>query len=354
MERKKHETNVAHFPACHAGHYRLECPCFRRRRRTGRGGRAVAPDFGPNVLIFDPSMTTIQSRIDAVFKKQERAQFGPDRYAYLFKPGKYNLDVQVGYYMQVLGLDGRPTTSTSPARSAARRAGWAAAPREFLARWKIFRSLPRWTGISKSWAVSQATAMRRVHVKGAMNLWDGGYSSGGFIADSKIDGQVNSGSQQQWLRRNADLGKGGRSVEHGVRRHVNPPAGTWPASPTSVMEKTPVIARKAVSVYRQRRTLFCHGSQPPSGGTQGATWSGRTTPGTPCPIELFYLAHPGTGHRRQHQRRPGPREEPPVDAGHLSPGRQHPRIAAGHGRARPGIPDPGAGPREPRAWRLPT
>ena len=29
-------------------------------------------------------------------------------------------------------------------------------------------------------------------VKGNLNLWDGGWSSGGFIADSKIDGQVNS------------------------------------------------------------------------------------------------------------------------------------------------------------------
>jgi hypothetical protein len=30
-------------------------------------GQAGAPDFGPNVLIFDPSMRDIQSRIDAVF-----------------------------------------------------------------------------------------------------------------------------------------------------------------------------------------------------------------------------------------------------------------------------------------------
>ena len=84
---------------------------------------AAAPDFGPNVLVFDPGMTNIQSRIDAVFKKQERNQFGPDRFAYLFKPGKYDLDVQVGFYMQVLGLDARPMTSPSRARSGPRRNG---------------------------------------------------------------------------------------------------------------------------------------------------------------------------------------------------------------------------------------
>ena len=53
----------------------------------------AAPDFGPNVLIFDPSMTNIQSQMDAVFAKQEKNQFGPERFAHLFKPGSYQLDV---------------------------------------------------------------------------------------------------------------------------------------------------------------------------------------------------------------------------------------------------------------------
>src|SRR5476651_1970039 len=73
---------------------------------ASRSGQPAVPDFGPNVLVFDSSMTatTIQSRLDAVFSRQERNQFGSDRYALLFKPGKYNLDVQVGFYTQVIGL----------------------------------------------------------------------------------------------------------------------------------------------------------------------------------------------------------------------------------------------------------
>jgi hypothetical protein len=61
------------------------------------------------------------------------------------------------------------------------------------------------------WAVSQATALRRIHVKsGGVNLFDpeGGpneWASGGFIADSKIDGTVVSGSQQQFLTRNVTM-----------------------------------------------------------------------------------------------------------------------------------------------------
>src|SRR5580700_7149728 len=76
----------------------------------GDAGSYTAPsgpvDFGPNVLIFDPSMgdATIQSKIDAVFTAQETNQFGTDRYAYFFKPGTYDLDVELGFYMEVLGL----------------------------------------------------------------------------------------------------------------------------------------------------------------------------------------------------------------------------------------------------------
>src|SRR5262245_3103865 len=85
-------------------------------------GAAAAPDFGPNVLIFDPLMTNIQTRIDAILVEQERGQFGSNRYAYLFKPGRYDLDVQVGFYMQVLGLGQTPdsVSITGAVRSKAR------------------------------------------------------------------------------------------------------------------------------------------------------------------------------------------------------------------------------------------
>jgi hypothetical protein len=43
-----------------------------------------------------------------VFQGQETNQFGNERFTYLFKPGSYNLDVQVGFYMTVLGLGQAP------------------------------------------------------------------------------------------------------------------------------------------------------------------------------------------------------------------------------------------------------
>ena len=42
------------------------------------------------------------------------------------------------------------------------------------------------------WAVSQAAPYRRIHLKGDLQLDDGGWSSGGLLADTKIDGTVNS------------------------------------------------------------------------------------------------------------------------------------------------------------------
>src|SRR5690242_9827359 len=73
------------------------------------------PDFGPNVVIFNPSMPVaeIQARVDAIAAQQVPNQFGPQRYALLFKPGTYGsatnpLNFQVGYYTSVAGLGAEP------------------------------------------------------------------------------------------------------------------------------------------------------------------------------------------------------------------------------------------------------
>ena len=59
---------------------------------------------------------------------------------------------------------------------------------------------------STEWAVSQADPMRRVSIGGNLVLDDNSsgntssnWPSGGFIADSRVSGQVNSGTQQQFI-----------------------------------------------------------------------------------------------------------------------------------------------------------
>ena len=58
---------------------------------VGATASAAEPDLGPNVLVFDPSMSTgqIQAAVDAVAAQQVSNQFGTQRYALLFKPGTY-------------------------------------------------------------------------------------------------------------------------------------------------------------------------------------------------------------------------------------------------------------------------
>src|SRR5947208_10858733 len=198
---------------------------------------AAEPDFGPNVLIFGPSMRDSQQRMDAIFAKQEANQFGAERYAYLFKPGKYDLDVQTGFYTHVAGLGKSPddVAITGAVRSKAR---WMKNNNATCNFWRCAENLsvtPTQDGNVNIWAVSQGTGLRRVHVKGDVNLWDGGGSSGGFLADSKIDGVVNSGSQQQWLSRNAEFGSWrGGSWNMVFVGTVNPPTGDWPERPYTV------------------------------------------------------------------------------------------------------------------------
>ncbi|MEU2575515.1 coagulation factor 5/8 type domain-containing protein, partial [Streptomyces anulatus] len=70
-------------------------------------------DLGPNVHVFDPSTPDIQGKVDEIFKKQESAQFGTDRYALMFKPGTYNnLNAQIGFYTQIAGLGLNPNDTT--------------------------------------------------------------------------------------------------------------------------------------------------------------------------------------------------------------------------------------------------
>jgi len=261
------------------------------------GAAPDGSDFGPHVLIFEPATTNIQGRIDAIFSQQERSQFGSNRYAYLFRPGKYNLDVQVGFYMQVLGLGRSPddVEITGAVRSKAR---WMANQNATCNFWRSVENLsviPTLDSNVNVWAVSQATALRRVHVKGALNLWDGGWSSGGFIAYSRIDGEVNSGSQQQWLSRNADWrgwkGANWNMVFLGV---VHPPAGQWPDPPYTVIEKTPLIREKPYLCVDGNGNYLVRVPDLATNGTIGPTWSTVPTRGRSVPIERFYLAKPDT------------------------------------------------------------
>jgi len=256
---------------------------------------AVNPDFGPNVLLFDPSQpaSETQSRLDALFVQQEASQFGPQRCAILFRPGQYSFDVNVGFYTQVLGLGQMPddVTINGAVHSDANWLGNKNATCNFWRCCENLAIIP--TGTTPlTWAVSQATAMRRVHIHGDLNLWDGGWSSGGFLADSQVDGTVNSGSQQQWLSRNADwrqwTGHNWNMVFVGV---TQPPSGDWPDPAYTVVARTPRIREKPYLCVDAQGQYVVMVPELRASGTVGTSWAGGPPPATSVPLNRFYLAH---------------------------------------------------------------
>ena len=274
------------------------------------------PDFGPNVKIFDPSMSTsqIQAIVDAIANQQVSNQFGTQRYALLFKPGTYGsaadpLNFQVGYYTAVAGLGLSPSDVVINGSVYVHNqcgSGGCVALNNFwrsLSNLTINVTTPNFGCYSgEFWAVSQAAPMRRVHVNGLTTLMDyctgPSFASGGFIADSKFDSStVINGSQQQWLVRNSNLDGWTNGVWNQVFSGVvGAPAQCFPAQascggPYTTVAASPVT-REAPYLYVDsdgNYNVFVPSAQ---SNSMGATWSNGPTPGTSIPIDDFFIAKP--------------------------------------------------------------
>jgi hypothetical protein len=257
-----------------------------------------ADELGPNVLVFDPSMgdAAIQAQVDSVFAIQQSNQFGTERYALAFKPGTYNVDVNVGFYTHVLGLgespddvviNGHVTVDAQWLQGNGTQDFWRAAenlcivPPDGLARW----------------AVAQAGPMRRAHIKGDISLWPSPpgnqWSSGGFMADTVVDGQVQSGSQQQWLSRNDTFGSWNGSNWNMVFVGVQgAPPQSFPSPPMTTIDQTPVVREKPFL------TMAADGSYSvfvPAlrNNSTGTTWAAGPAHGQSIALSRFYVAQPG-------------------------------------------------------------
>jgi hypothetical protein len=129
-----------------------------------------------------------------------------------------------------------------------------------------------------------------MHVKGNLDIANNS-GSGGFIADSKVDGTIGQW-QQQWLSRNSQYGKWSSTGWNFVFvGNVNPPAGTWPNPPYTVIPKTPIIREKPF-LYIDNTGSYCVMVQDlKKDSTIGMTWTNGPITGTSVPIDLFYIAH---------------------------------------------------------------
>jgi hypothetical protein len=132
-----------------------------------------------------------------------------------------------------------------------------------------------------------------MHVRGNLALDDGGWSSGGWISDTKIDGQVRSGSQQQWLSRNSQFGSWAGSNWNMVFVGVNgAPANSFPSPPYTTVGQAPVIREKPF-LYIDNAGAYKVFVPALKTNAAGTTWANGTAAGTSLPIDQFYIAKPG-------------------------------------------------------------
>nr|WP_184833134.1 discoidin domain-containing protein [Allocatelliglobosispora scoriae] len=260
------------------------------------------PNFGPNVFVYDPSTptATFQNKLNTIFAEQETAEFGSSRYAVLFKPGTYTADVNLGFYTQVAGLGLSPddVNLNGHVRVEATWFGGNATHNFWRTAENLSVTLPAGVTVER-WAVAQAAAYRRMHLKGAANqiqLWNGGdgWASGGLIADSRIDGLVSSGSQQQWFSRNSEFGSWTGSVWNMVFTGVTgAPAANFPNPSHTVVAASPVVREKpflyidSTGTYR----VFKPGVRTNAVGT---SWYNKTPVGSSISLADFFVVRPGT------------------------------------------------------------
>jgi hypothetical protein len=273
--------------------------------------------FGPNVCVFTPSMTqaAIQNDVNAIYAQQATNEMGTARYALLFEPGTYGsqsapLDIPVGYYTEVDGLGQDPSAVVINGGVTAIGMNGSGALDIF---WRSVSNLtihvvPTADGChtgNEMWAVSQAAPMRRVDVKDYTTFMpyceNPNFASGGFVADSDLEGGALNGSQQQFYTRNTSVGGAGWSnyVWNQVfSGDIGVPAqdfGRLAADGTLTAYTT--LAQTPVS--REKPYLYIDGSgawrvfvPSPQTNSTGPTWANGHTPGTSIPLSKFFIATP--------------------------------------------------------------
>jgi Malectin domain len=262
------------------------------------------PDFGPNVHIIDPSMSseTINSTL-ASFANEP--QFGTNRYAVLFMPGTYNIEAPIGYYESIAGLGETPNAVTIDGFITPNFGNDDPGANLTLTFWRSMENMKFNASTDTAqgsapntlqWGVSQGTALRRIQINGSLELTDTncGFASGGFIADSQITGNVNSCSQQQWFTRNSTMGSWTGSSWNMVFAGVEgAPFPNYPTNSFTVLPTTP-RSREKPFLYVDAQGAYKVFVPTTKANSSGTSWEHAPEEGYSLPIDDFMIVQPST------------------------------------------------------------
>ena len=262
---------------------------------TGCTNQSNTPNFGPNVYVFDPSMSSasIQSTLDSVFNTQKLNQFGTQRYSLLFKPGTYSNTANIGYYTSIQGLGQNPDDVTINGDVTVDAFdGTGNATQNF---WRSAENMAVNPSAGNTrWAVAQAGPFRRMDIHGGLQMFPAsfGYASGGYVADSKVSGQASSVSQQQWYTQDSNLGSWSGSVWNMVFSGVTgAPAQSFPTPPMTTLATTPT-SRDVPYLYVDSSGAYHVFLPSLRTNASGPSWANGPTPGTSLPMSQFFVVTP--------------------------------------------------------------
>lgn len=279
------------------------------------------PDLGPRVVVFDDSMpvAAIQQRADEIWAQQKDAEMSSERWSLLFRPGTYGTDTEplhlkVGYYTEVAGLGASPSDVVIDGKVEVYNRCLTDGPTATycVALNNFWRSLSNLTidvngtgqdgcrASANFWAASQASALRRVDVRGGtLSLMDyctdgPQYASGGYLADSRAGAVVN-GSQQQWLTRNSEVGSWSNGVWNQVFSGVvgAPSEATFPTDTYTTLDRTEVSREKPFVFVDDAGTWRVHVPDART-GSRGPDWTDASAApsGRDLPLSAFHVARP--------------------------------------------------------------
>jgi hypothetical protein len=298
---------------------------------------ATVAAFGSNVCVFNDTMSqaTIQADLNNISTQQVpvASQFDSQRYAVLFEPGTYGsaadpLVFQVGYYTEVAGLGLMPQDTVINGAIEVYNNLCTAGTSNCNSDDNFWRSLSNLTlnvdlpssppayappvvdaygagcaNSEESWSASQADPIRRAIINGSVVFQDycaaDDYASGGFIADSKVSGDLDFYGNQQYMVRNSAIG-GANGCPNGLWNMVYSGVQGAPSpafsgqcqqntvlSASPVTEEEPFLYTDSSGGYHVFVPAVQHGSSGPS-------WSGGTEAGTSIPLSKFFVASPST------------------------------------------------------------